>query len=155
MAYRLQFSCLLTTDHHNVKSKQGHPSSAAEMTCHTKHRCSRRLCLLYAICVCLQTSSNLKARLQRAEVELQVDHSKQQHLQLQLDSATAESSALAGELESELDNVAQLVAESQEEYRQRMEVCNPDSTLACKFSIWMKTLVTLPWKSARLCSPAL
>lgn len=71
---------------------------------------------------CLQTSSTLKARLQRAEVELQLGHSKQQHLQLQLDSATAESSALAGELESELDNVAQLVAESQEEYRQRLEV---------------------------------
>ena len=71
---------------------------------------------------CLQTSSNLKARLQRAEAELQVGHSKQQHLQLQLNSVTAESSALAGELECELDNVAQLVAESQEEYCQRMEV---------------------------------
>ena len=71
---------------------------------------------------CLQTCSTLKARLQRAEVELQVGHSKQQHLQLQLDSATAESSALAGEVESELENVAQLVAESQEEYRQRLEV---------------------------------
>ena len=55
-------------------------------------------------------------------MELQVGHSQQQHLQLQLDSATAESSALAGELESELDNVAQLVAESQEEHRQRMQV---------------------------------
>lgn len=88
-------------------------------------------------------------------MELQVGHSKQQHLQLQLDSATAESSALAGELESELDNVAQLVAESQEENRQQMEVYNPDSTIACKFSIWMKTLVTLPWKLACLCSAAL
>lgn len=78
--------------------------------------------LLYVAQWCLQTSSNLKARLQKAEMELAAAHSKQQHLQLQLDSAAAESSALAGELESELDNVAQLVAESQEEQRHRMQV---------------------------------
>ena len=55
-------------------------------------------------------------------MELAAGHSRQQHLQLQLDSAAAESSALTGELESELDNVAQLVAESQEEQRQRTQV---------------------------------
>ena len=62
-------------------------------------------------------------------MELEVGQSKQQHLQLQLDSATAESSALTGELESELDNVAQLVAESQEEHRQHMQVHYPLNTL--------------------------
>lgn len=55
-------------------------------------------------------------------MEQAAGHSRQQHLQLQLDAAAAESSALAGELESELDNVAQLVAESHEEQCQRMQV---------------------------------
>ena len=83
-------------------------------------------------------------------MELQVGHSKQQHLQLQLDSATAESSALAGELESELDNVAQLVAESQVEYRQRMQVWNPDNILPCKFGRKFSPYLTPDTQHAQL-----
>ena len=70
----------------------------------------------------LQASANLQTRLHRAEAQLEVGYSKQQHLQLQLDSAAAERSALTGELETELDNVAQLVAECKEEHSQRLQV---------------------------------
>ena len=70
---------------------------------------------------CLQASAGLKARLQKTELELEIGQSKQQHLQLQCDSAAADSSALAQELEAELDNIAQLVHECKEEHSLRLQ----------------------------------
>ena len=63
----------------------------------------------------LQVTANLKARLQKTEADLQLAHSKQQHMQLQLDSATAESSPLVEELESAMHSNAHLESECKAE----------------------------------------
>lgn len=66
----------------------------------------------------LQVTANLKVRLQKVEADLQLAHSKQQHMQLQLDSATAESSPLVEELESAMHSNAHLESECKAEREQ-------------------------------------
>lgn len=65
-----------------------------------------------------QVTANLKARLRKAEADLQLSHSKQQHMQLQLDSANAQNSSFAEELESAIHSNAQLEAECNAEREQ-------------------------------------
>ena len=59
----------------------------------------------------LQTSANLKCRLQKAEAELEIGLSCQQRLQLQLDSASAKAANASVELEAEVQTNADLAAE--------------------------------------------
>ncbi len=56
-------------------------------------------------------SASLKARLQKAEAELEVGVSRQRHLQVHLDSAATHNSALSQELEVELQNNAEMASE--------------------------------------------
>ena len=56
-------------------------------------------------------SASLKARLQKAEADLEVGISHQRHLQVHLDSAATHNSALSQELEVELQNHAELASE--------------------------------------------
>ena len=69
----------------------------------------------------LQVSANLRARMQKAEADLQVAHSKQQHIQLQLDSAHAERSALHQELESAMQGSSQTKSALKAEQLQRLQ----------------------------------
>lgn len=66
----------------------------------------------------MQVIATLKARLQKAEADLHLSHSKQQHMQLQLDSATAQSSTLADELESAMHSNAQMESLCKAEHEQ-------------------------------------
>lgn len=78
----------------------------------------------HVLILLVQTSANLKARVRRAEAGLETSLSCQQHLQLHLDSANAQTSALSQELESEVQNNAELVAECKAQRSDCLQVGN-------------------------------
>ena len=67
-------------------------------------------------------SASLKAKLQKAEAELEVGVSHQRHLQVHLDSAATHNSALSQELEVELQNNAELASECKVHESHRVQV---------------------------------
>jgi glucose-6-phosphate-specific signal transduction histidine kinase len=69
-------------------------------------------------------SASLKARLQKAEAELEVGVSHQRHLQVHLDSAATHNSALSQELEVELQNNAELASECKAHQSHCIQVIN-------------------------------
>ena len=72
--------------------------------------------------VWLQTSANFKARLQKAETELEVALSRQHHMQLHLDSAAAQVSSLSHDIESEMLSNAELASECKEQQARCLQV---------------------------------
>lgn len=71
----------------------------------------------------LQTSASLKTRLQKAEAEVEIGLNRQHSLQLHLDSAASQNSALSQELESELQSNAELSTECKEQHSHCLQVC--------------------------------
>ncbi len=103
-------------------------------------------------------SASLKARLQKAEAELEVGVSHQRHLQVHLDSAATHNSALSQELEVELQNNAELASECKAHQSHCIQVITAlDSivmTAQCKQSAnsdhrWAATC----FACAKLCCP--
>lgn len=103
-------------------------------------------------------SASLKARLQKAEAELQVGVSHQQHLQVHLDSAATHNSALSQELEVELQNNAELASECKAHQLHCIQVITASDSIVmtahCKPSVsnnhrW----VARCFACAKLCSP--
>lgn len=82
--------------------------------------CVHEELLQYTQSLLLQVTAQLKARLQKAEADMQLTHSKQQHMQLQLDTANSQRLTLAEQLESAMGSSGQLEAECKAESEQCM-----------------------------------